>query len=142
MTRVYVPCDSVAIALGADRIADDIRRSASRRGLDVQIVRNGSRCMFFLEPLIEVATPGGRIGYGPVASGDVESLFASDFLAGGAHPLRIGRPDDHPFLKGQTRLTFARNGLADPLSLADYQALDGGRGLARALEIGPQATRA
>ena len=142
MTRVYVPRDSVAIALGADRIADDIRRFASRRGLDVQIVRNGSRGMFFLEPLIEVETPGGRIGYGPVASGDVESLFAADFLAGGAHPLRIGRPDDHPFLKGQTRLTFARNGLADPLSLSDYQALDGGRGLARALEIGPQATRA
>jgi formate dehydrogenase iron-sulfur subunit len=142
MTRVYVPRDSVAIALGADRIADDMRRSASRRGLDVQIVRNGSRGMFFLEPLIEVETPGGRIGYGPVASGDVESLFAADFLAGGAHPLRIGRPDDHPFLKGQTRLTFARNGLSDPLSLADYQTLDGGRGLARALEIGPQATRA
>ena len=142
MTRVFVPCDSVAVALGADRIAAEISRAATARGMQVEIVRNGSRGMFFLEPLIEVETVEGRIGYGPASLADLESLFAADFLAGGAHPLRIGRPEEHPFLKGQTRLTFARNGLTDPLSLADYEKHGGGRGLARALDIGAAATLA
>jgi len=95
--------------------------------------------MFFLEPLIEVETAQGRIGYGPVLAADVASLFDAGLLDGGAHALRIGKPEDHPFLAPQTRLTFARCGIIDPLSLADYEAHDGWKGLKRAIAIGPQA---
>ncbi|MGB7247251.1 MAG: NADH-quinone oxidoreductase subunit NuoF [Methylovirgula sp.] len=139
MTRVFVPKDAAALAVGADKIAKRIGEIASERGEKVTLVRTGSRGMFFLEPLVEVETEAGRIAYGPVTPRDVASLFDADFLAGGAHPLRIGRPEEHPFLARQTRLTFARCGITDPLSLEDYAAHDGWRGLKRALEIGPAA---
>ena len=38
----------------------------------------------------------------------VAGLFDAGFLDGAPHPLRIGRPEEHPFLKRQTRLAFAR----------------------------------
>ncbi len=47
------------------------------------------------------------------------------FIAGSAHRLCVGKPEDHPFFAGQTRLTFARCGIIDPTSLADYAAHDG-----------------
>ncbi|MFZ0559046.1 MAG: NADH-quinone oxidoreductase subunit NuoF [Methylovirgula sp.] len=139
MTRVFVPKDAAALAVGADKIAKRIGEIASERGEKVTLVRTGSRGMFFLEPLVEVETEAGRIAYGPVTPRDVASLFDADFLAGGAHPLCIGRPEEHPFLARQTRLTFTRCGITDPLSLEDYAAHDGWRGLKRALEIGPAA---
>jgi formate dehydrogenase iron-sulfur subunit len=139
MTRVFVPRDVVALALGADKIAAAIAATAKARGADVAIVRNGSRGMFFLEPLIEVETPAGRIAYGPVSLKDVAALFDAGFLNGGAHALRIGKPEDHPYLKRQTRLTFARCGITDPLSLEDYAAHEGWLGLKRAIEIGGAA---
>ena len=98
MTRVFVPAMSSALALGADKIAAAIVSTAKARGADVSIVRNGSRGMFFIEPLVEVETPAGRIAYGPVTAHDVASLFDAGFLNGGAHALRIGKPEDHPFL--------------------------------------------
>ncbi len=139
MTRVFVPKDAAALAVGADKVAKTITEIASERGKKVTIVRTGSRGMFFLEPLVEVETRAGRIAYGPLAPRDVASLFDADFLAGGAHPLRIGWPEEHPFLARQTRLTFARCGITDPLSLEDYAAHDGWAGLKRALDIGPAA---
>ena len=52
---------------------------------------------------------------------------------GGDHKLRVGVPEDQPFMKKQTRLTFARCGIVDPRSLEDYKAHDGYKGLAKAL---------
>ncbi len=131
--RIYVPGDAVAIACGADEIAGAIEASAARRGLRIQIVRNGSRGMHWLEPMLEVATGNGRIAYGPVELGDVETILDAMIASGGGHKLRIGVPEDHPFLKKQTRLTFARCGIVDPRSLDDYKAHSGYKGLAKAL---------
>jgi formate dehydrogenase iron-sulfur subunit len=133
---VYVPRDSSAVSLGADAVAEQIRKEASSRKLDIKIVRNGSRGMFSHEPMVEVATDGGRIAYGPVAANDVASLFDANFLNGREHQLRLGIADEIPWLKSQTRLTFARAGVTDPLSLDDYIANGGYRGLARAIETG------
>ncbi len=131
--RIYVPGDAVAVACGADEIAGAIGASAARRGLKIEIVRNGSRGMHWLEPMLEVATGKGRIAYGPVELGDVETILDAMIAGGGGHKLRIGVPEDHPFLKKQTRLTFARCGIVDPRSLDDYKAHSGYRGLAKAL---------
>ncbi len=139
MTRVFVPKDAAALAVGAEAVAGAIADEAARLGLAVDVVRNGSRGLFWLEPMVEVETAEGRIAYGPVAARDVASLFAADFLDGGPHPLRIGRPEDHPWLAGQTRITFARCGVVDPASLDDYRAHGGLAGLERAREIGPAA---
>jgi formate dehydrogenase iron-sulfur subunit len=134
---VFVPRDSAALAVGADRVARRIAEEAARRGLDVQLVRNGSRGLFWLEPLVEVSTPAGRIAYGPVAVADVAGLFDAGFLAGAAHALHLGPTEEIPYLKKQERLTFARMGITDPLSLADYQAHEGYAGLRRALAMAP-----
>ena len=136
---VYVPRDASAVSLGADAVAEAIRTEAASRRLDLKIVRNGSRGMFSNEPMVEVATNGGRIAYGPVAPGDVASLFDANFLDGREHRLRLGIAEEIPWLKSQTRLTFARVGVTDPVSLDDYLAHGGYRGLARAIEIGAAA---
>ena len=132
---VYVPCDASALSLGAEAVAETIAAEAARRGLDVTIVRNGSRGMFWLEPLVEVATPEGRIAYGPVQPDEVAALFDADFLHGGAHALALGPTESIAYLKSQQRLTFARVGIIDPRSLDDYLAHGGYRGLEAALRM-------
>ncbi len=134
---VYVPCDAAAVSVGADEVAAAIRHEAQARGQDVTIVRNGSRGMVWLEPLVEVATDRGRIGYGPVTAADVASLFDAGFLSGGSHVLGHGLTEEIGFFKRQVRLTFARCGLIDPLSLADYEAHGGLAGLRNALAMTP-----
>ncbi|NMF87330.1 formate dehydrogenase beta subunit [Aromatoleum petrolei] len=131
--RLYIPIDSTALSLGAERVARAIAEEAARRGIDLGIVRNGSRGMFWLEPLIEVETVAGRVGYGPVTPADVAGLFDAGFLSGADHPLALGRVEAIPYLASQERLTFARVGVTDPLSLDDYRAHGGFAGLARAI---------
>jgi formate dehydrogenase iron-sulfur subunit len=140
VTRLFLPLDSFAVACGADEIAAELALEAARRGLDVEIVRTGSRGMAWLEPLLEVETADGRIGYGPVEPGEAASLLDAGLLEGAAREKRVGRVEDHPFLVGQTRLTFRRCGVIDPLSLADYRAHDGLKGLERAIALGAAGT--
>jgi formate dehydrogenase iron-sulfur subunit len=137
--RIFVPRDASALAMGAADVAAAIADQLTGRMLDATLVRNGSRGLFWLEPLVEVETPAGRVGYGPVEAADVPSLFAADFLAGGEHPLRLGLVEDIPYLKQQQRLTFARCGITDPLSLADYAAHGGLIGLKKALALSEEA---
>jgi len=133
LTKVFVPRDAAALALGAEAVARALAPHAT-------IVRTGSRGLFWLEPMIEVETAGGRIAYGPVAAADIPGLLTAGLLTGGAHALRLGVPEQLPFLARQTRLTFFRCGVIDPLSLEDYRAHGGLTGLDRARAIGPAAT--
>jgi len=138
-TTVYVPRDSAAKSVGADAVAAAIAAAAKAAKTAVRIVRNGTRGMLWLEPLVEVETKQGRIAYGPVAATDVASLFSSGFLQGGDHKLRLGPTTEIPYFKKQQRLTFARVGLTDPLSTDDYTANGGLAGLRRALTMQPAA---
>jgi formate dehydrogenase iron-sulfur subunit len=137
--RIYVPRDAAARSVGADETAAAISAEASRLGLDVDIIRNGSRGLLWLEPLVEVATVAGRMAYGPVGAGDVEGLFAAGFLDGKEHALSHGLTEEIPYLKKQERLTFARVGVTDPRSLNDYLEHEGYRGLKAALGMEPAA---
>ena len=134
---IYVPGDSGALALGADKVARAIAAQAAERGIDARIVRNGSRGMYWLEPMVEVETAGGRVAYGPVKARDVASLLDAGMIDGGTHALALGDPEKLPFLAKQTRLTFARCGITDPLSLDDYRAHGGLKGLERAVAMAP-----
>nr|WP_321301141.1 NADH-quinone oxidoreductase subunit NuoF [Alcaligenes faecalis] len=136
---VYVPRDTAAVAMGAHEIAQQLAAQAQERGLDVQIVRNGSRGLLWLEPMVEVQTAEGRVAYGPVQTEDLPGLFDAGFLQGGAHKLCHGLTDAIPYLKNQERLTFARVGIIDPVSVADYQACGGFEGLSKALAMEPAA---
>ncbi|MCT7667562.1 formate dehydrogenase beta subunit [Shinella kummerowiae] len=135
--RIYVPRDAAALALGADRVAKTLANEANARKLDITIVRNGSRGMHWLEPLVEVETAEGRIAYGPVKPSDIASLLDAGLLEGKAHALCLGGTEDIPFLKNQTRLTFARCGVIDPVSLDDYKAHGGLKGLEKAIAMAP-----
>lgn len=140
MVKVYVPIDSTALSLGAERTAKRIVQEAQTRGIQVELVRNGSRGLFWLEPLVEVETAQGRVAFGPVQPKDVASLFDAAFTdalsdSARAHPLYLGLADEIAWLKKQQRLTFARVGIIDPLSLEDYLAHDGYQGLKNALAM-------
>jgi formate dehydrogenase iron-sulfur subunit len=134
-TRIYVPIDSSALSLGAEKVAQAIAAEAAKRGIAIELVRNGSRGAFFLEPLVEVQTPAGRMAYGPVQPKDVAALFDAGFVTGGRHALSLGLTDDIPYLKNQERLTSARIGITDPLSLDDYGDHGGFVGLDNALAM-------
>ena len=129
--KIYLPLDSAAVALGADEIAHAIEKHAHAKGVAVTLVRNGSRGMVWLEPMVEVEGPKGRLAFGPMTLADVPALFGD--LS--AHPKALGLTEDLPWLKAQTRLTFARVGVIDPLSLDDYKAQGGLTGLTRALTM-------
>jgi formate dehydrogenase iron-sulfur subunit len=133
--KLFLPCDAAAIALGADRVAATLEKLVQERGLAIDLVRTGSRGLFWLEPMLEVATAEGRIAYGPVQPGDVAGLLDKGLLEGGAHPLRLGKPEQIPYLARQSRLTFERCGIVDPLSIDDYRAHGGFAGLERALTL-------
>src|ERR1019366_8336728 len=131
----YVPRDAAARSVGADEVAVEIAAEAERRGIDVKIVRNGSRGMLYLEPLVEVVTESGRVAYGPVTPTGVAALFDADFLVGAAHPLSQGLTEEIAFLMHQERRTFARVGVIDPVSMEEYVATGGLVALRRALEL-------
>ena len=138
--KIYVPRDSSALSLGADRTAKAIETEAQKRGISIELIRNGSRGLFWLEPFVEVATVAGRVAYAPVQPKDVASLFDANFLNGlssnaKAHPLNLGLTEELAWLKKQQRLTFARVGITDPVSLDDYIAHDGYKGLKNALKM-------
>ena len=126
--KIYVSMDSAAKALGADDLADALMAEISTRGMDAQVIRTGSRGMIWLEPLVEIDRGQGREAFGPVAPGDIAALLDGD-LPG------HGPTEDIAFFAQQTRLTFARCGVIDPLDLDDYTAHGGLTGLRRALDM-------
>lgn len=132
--KVYVPKDAAALSVGAEDVADEIKKLG---GDKVEIIRNGSRGMLWLEPLVEVETDNGRMAYGPVSTDDVASLFEANFLKGQDHNLGHGLTEDIPYLKNQERLSFARVGVIDPLDLNSYEANGGLAGLRKALKMSP-----
>jgi formate dehydrogenase iron-sulfur subunit len=139
--RIYIPRDAAAIAVGADDVAMAVSRAASAAGRSVEIVRTGSRGMMWLEPLLEIESGGVRHGFGPLDVQDVDSLVAAGLLDGyspalTAHPRSVGPVEQIGFFARQTRLTFARCGVIDPLSLDAYRALGGYVGLEQALGLG------
>ena len=131
--KIWVPMDSAAKALGAEAVVAAIRAEADKRGIEVEIARNGSRGMIWLEPLVEVETPEGRMAFGPMTPADVSALFED------GHEKALGLTDELDWMKRQTRLTFARCGLTDPLSLEQYEAHGGLAGLRRAIGMTAEA---
>ena len=138
-TRIYIPKDSAVRSIGGDHIAKAISEEIVKRGLDISIIRNGSRGALWLEPMVEVETVDGRVAYGPVSPADLESLFESNFYLGHKHALLLGKTDEIPWLAKQDRVTFSRVGVIDPFSLDDYQNHGGLVGLRRALAMEQEA---
>jgi formate dehydrogenase iron-sulfur subunit len=138
--RIYIPRDAAAIACGADDVANAIVAAAAKAKVKAEVIRNGSRGMLWLEPLMEIEDNGVRYAFGPMNEAEAKkivSLLAKSGAAKIKHALALGPTEDIPFFKKQTRLTFARCGLTDPVSLSDYKAHGGYKGLERALKLKP-----
>ncbi|MEE9355135.1 MAG: NADH-quinone oxidoreductase subunit NuoF [Methylococcaceae bacterium] len=136
---VFVPNDASAVSMGADKVAVSISQKAESNGIPINLIRNSSRGLFWLEPLVEVSTDQGRTAYGPVTLSDIDSLFEAKFYQGQKHPLSLGLTEEIDYLKKQQRLTFARLGITDPVDLDDYIEHEGYRGLKKALTMKPEA---
>src|SRR6266481_7785913 len=136
--RIFVSRDAGAVAVGADEVALVLGLAARKRGTEIEIIRTGSRGLYWLEPMVEVATPQGRIAFGPLSLPDVAAVLEA-IRSDGVHPLRLGITEEIPWLKRQTRLTFARCGVIDPRSVQDYCTHGGYKGLERALALGSDA---
>ena len=130
--KIYVPCDAAAVSVGADDVAEAIKSLIEQRKLDATLVRNGTRGLLWLEPLVEIEDGGKRIGYGPIGIEDVPALFEK-----APHPKALGDVEEIPYLKSQQRVTFARCGVIDPLSVDEYEKLGGLGGLKKATQLAP-----
>ena len=142
--RLFVSGDAAGRSVGADATAAAFRAACDARGLRVSMVRPGSRGLCWLEPWVELEHDRRRYAFGPVQAGDVAGLLDAGLLEGrllraGSHALALGAIDELPWMQRQTRLTFARVGVIDPLSLDHYRAHDGGLGLEHALTMTPTA---
>ncbi|WP_232787843.1 NADH-quinone oxidoreductase subunit NuoF [Paraglaciecola sp. MB-3u-78] len=139
--RVFVSLDTSALSKGSEAVAERIQQYLIKQpDMDVTLVRNGTRGMVWLEPLVEFETAQGRIAYGPVKPEDVADIFQQQPFSGlNNHRLCLGLTDNLPWMKKQQRLTFARVGLIDPLDIEDYIRHDGFTGLKNALSQSPQA---
>ncbi len=135
---VFVPLETTAIALGADALVAALEQAAKTRGIELEIIRNGSRGLLWAEPMLEVATGKGRFAYKNVSADDVDALFEADFLAGGSHEKSLGLTEEIAYLKNQHRVIFSRCGLVDPLSLEDFCAHGGFAALKNALLLAPE----
>jgi formate dehydrogenase iron-sulfur subunit len=133
--KVFVPRETAAVSMGADEVAAAIL--ARTKEDDIELVRNGSWGMSWLEPLVEVESGGQRVAYGPVGPDDVDSLFQAGFLEGAEHALWLGPTAEIPWLANQERWTFARCGRTDPLSTDEFLVHGGLAGLRRAFELRP-----
>ncbi|MBL4583809.1 MAG: formate dehydrogenase subunit gamma [Pseudomonadales bacterium] len=138
--KIYVADDTSACALGADAVAEAITQEATEHNLNIELLRYGSRGLFWLEPLVEVETPQGRVAFGPVQVGDVAQLFQDGFYTGAQNsPLSLGLTQEIAYLKNQQRINFSRAGLVSPESLNDYKNTGGFVALAKVLTMSAQS---
>ncbi|MFZ9213351.1 MAG: formate dehydrogenase beta subunit, partial [Candidatus Nanopelagicales bacterium] len=138
MIKVFVPIDDAACSVGANEVALEIETQAKARNIEIELIRNGSRGMLWLEPLVEVEIENKRIGYANVDETNVGKLFETNFLTDKSHKSSIGEVDNHEWIKNQNRVTFQRVGIIDPLNIKDFENHGGLTGLKNALKLSSQ----
>ncbi|BFM17166.1 NADH-quinone oxidoreductase subunit NuoF [Maricurvus nonylphenolicus] len=139
MSRFYLPRETTALSLGADALAQQLQASAQTQQHNIELVRNGSRGLFWLEPMLEIETTKGRVAYGPLVKDDIDSLLATDYNQGPTdHPKCLGLTEHIPYLAKQQRMTFSRAGITDPVSVSEYQQYGGFAALKKAIGDNPQ----
>ncbi|MBM6404965.1 formate dehydrogenase [Phycicoccus sp. CSK15P-2] len=125
-TVVWVPCDAAAVSVGADAVAEAFEAAGAT------VRRNGSRGMLWMEPLVEVETDHGRVGYAAVEPAEATAVLAGDLAS---TERCVGVVDEHPWLTRQHRVSFARVGVTEPTDIAAYREHGGLAGLQRALTL-------
>ena len=137
--RVYISRDTTAVAVGAERVVQRFEVEATQAELSYELVRNGSRGAFGLEPLLEVDSVRGRVGFAAVMPEDIPEVIRCVKEGVFDHPKYVGLITEIPWLSNQTRVTFKRCGEGAPTDLKNYQRLGGYEGLKNALGLSSQA---
>ena len=136
MTKVYRP-SRCSRALGRRRRSCERDRKPRRKkpSVDVKIVRNGSRGLFWLEPLVEVETPRAAIAYGPVGAEDVAGPVRCRLPARADARSGLGPTEDIPYSQEPGAPDFrARAASSIRCRIDDYRAHGGYDGLAQCAE--------
>lgn len=135
--KVFISADSSALSIGAGAVADALGKRAGGSALD--IVRTGSRGLFWLEPMIECERDGQRVAFGPLVPDDVPGVLEAASVGNWDHPRYLGPVEALLEAQGQRRINFKRCGVVDPASWEDYVAHGGLEGLRKALAMEPSA---
>ena len=137
--KLFVPRDTGACSLGANQVASKLKHHFKSQDIPIEVVRNGSRGLYWLEPLVEIETKLGRVAYGPIGIDDVDDFInKSCWEINTSHPKHLGLTEEISFLSKQQRVTFSKVGVIDPLSIDDYRHHHGFVGLKKALGLTPQ----
>ncbi len=137
--KLFVSTDSSSLSIGAQAVIDSLSEAARCRNIPVDLVRTGSRGLFWLEPMIEYEHLGQRLAFGPVTPVEVPNILDALVTGNRQHPLNLGPVEGLFETQGQQRINFRRCGEIAPTSWSDYLATGGSKGLLRALQIGPAA---
>ena len=112
--------------MGADAVASALEARGET------VIRNGSRGMLWMEPLVERADEchGPRVGWANVTAGQIDAGLpykqADNF---------IGAVEEFDYLARQNRWIYERVGITDPVDPEDYVAHGGLTGLKNALAM-------
>lgn len=148
--RLLVGSGGCGLAVGARELADALRSEIFRCRPPFEVVEAGCNGLCYLNPQVTFEQPGiPNLTYGPLQPSQVSRFVGEVILRGQYHAFPgfawatqswQGLPGypQVPFLAGQRRFLLENCGQVDPLSLDDYLARGGYRGLAKALALSPE----
>jgi formate dehydrogenase iron-sulfur subunit len=122
----FVPRDAAARSMGADAVAEALEARGET------VVRNGSRGLLWMEPLVERAQErhGPRVGWANVTGAQIEAGLPDE-----QSEQYVGVVEDIDYLARQNRWIYERVGITDPVDPEDYVAHGGLTGLKNALAM-------
>ena len=130
MSVWFVPRDAAARSMGADAVASALEARGET------VVRNGSRGMLWMEPLLERADErhGPRVGWSNATAAQIEAGLPDEHSE-----CYVGAVEELDYLARQNRWIYERVGITDPIDPEDYLAHGGLTGLKHALAMSGRA---
>jgi NADH-quinone oxidoreductase subunit F len=149
---IFIGTATCGRAAGAIVVQEAINATLKRHKLKAEIIPVGCLGLCYAEPLVEIMKPGRpHIHYGnltpELAAQLIEDYLANDnprpdlALGASGNGTRADIPNlyELPVLKPQVRIALRNCGLIDPENINHYIARGGYGGLAKALEMTPEA---
>jgi NADH-quinone oxidoreductase subunit F len=149
---IFVGAATCGRAAGAGAVLEAINEALSRHKIEASLTQVGCLGLCYAEPLVDIVKPGvPRIHYGNLTPELASQLIEDYLLKDNPHPdLALGTSGDGtlaniprlyelPVLAPQVRIALRNCGLIDPENANHYIARGGYSGLARALEMTPEA---
>jgi NADH-quinone oxidoreductase subunit F len=146
---ITVGMNSCGMAAGAQETYDALKRELSARKLDIRMKKVGCAGMCYREPLIDVVTDYGTVGYSEMTEDKVQRLV-EEHLVGGKEisewvVKRITKGkgctetwDSDGYFARQKKIVLENSGFIDPESIDEYISVEGYKALDKALKMTPE----